>query len=111
MKSASSSQVEELRLLEKHLLHKNIIINSGRQTSVQSSVFYVKLGSDLERGINRELILKVFRETEEFDKKGFYKEIEFIKQIMDFQQKYIKRGVNPNSIYGDEPNNLEICYN
>ena len=84
MKSVTSSEMIELKKLEKQLLHKNIIITSGRQTSAQSSVFYVKLSTDIEKGIDRELVLKVFRETEENDKKGFYKEINVIKAIMDY---------------------------
>jgi hypothetical protein len=87
MKSCTSSEWLELKKLEKQLLHKNIIITSGKQTSAQSSVFYVKLATDIESGIDRELILKVFRESEDYDKKGFYKEVNVIKAIMDFQRK------------------------
>lgn len=34
------------------------------------------------------MVLKVFRETEENDKKGFYKEVEVIKAIMDYQHNH-----------------------
>ena len=73
-------------------------------------MFYAKLKTDLDKGINRELILKVFHESDESDKKAFYKEVEFFKAIMEYQNKFVARGVNPNSIYGDEPNDVNICH-
>lgn len=40
----------------------------------------------MERELERELVLKVFREADEQDKKSFYKEVEVIKAMLDLQR-------------------------
>lgn len=40
----------------------------------------------MEREIERELVLKIFREADEQDKKSFYKEVEVIKAMLDLQR-------------------------
>jgi hypothetical protein len=42
-------------------LHKNIVINSDKQNSAQGSVFYVKLQEHIEQGVDKELVLKIYK--------------------------------------------------
>ena len=49
--------------------------------------------------MDRELILKIFHDSSDSDKKGFYKELDVIKAMIDFQGKMMDRGVNPNKMY------------
>ena len=65
-------------------LHQNIVINSDKQNSAQGSVFYVKLQEDIDAGLDKELVLKIYKQK---DLKSYFKE----KAVLDRLEEYKKK--------------------
>lgn len=65
-------------------LHQNIVINSDKQNSAQGSVFYVKLQEHIDAGLDKELVLKIYKQK---DLKSYFKEKAVLDRLEDYKKK------------------------
>ena len=66
-------------------LHENIVINSDKQNSAQGSVFYVKLQEHIDQGLEQELVLKIYKQS---DLKSYFKEKAVLNHLEEYKKKF-----------------------
>ena len=83
-------------------LHQDLIINSDKQKSAQGAVFYVKTKSDQTKGVDRELVLKIYKQR---DLKSYFKEKAVLNLLDDHFLKQKAVGTGFPEIISKKDNN------